>query len=640
MTYTYNVANSVSSVILTPFATESHATITVNGNTVANGTAYTVNSLVVGSTPVYVNITAQDGTTKKNYVVNVIRAQPATSTDATLKDLQINGTSISGFNPSTLTYTYDVANSVSSVILTPFATESHATITVNGNTVANGTAYTVNSLVVGSTPVYVNVTAQDGTTKKNYVVNVIRAQPATSTDATLKDLQINGTTISGFSPSTLTYTYNVANSVSSVILTPFATESHATITVNGNTVANGTAYTVNSLVVGSTPVYVNITAQDGTTKKNYVVNVIRAQPATSTDATLKDLQINGTTITGFNSNTLTYTYNVANSVSSVILTPFATESHATITVNGNTVANGTAYTVNSLVVGSTPVYVNITAQDGTTKKNYVVNVIRAQTVIIPNIPEPQSNIAAQDVSYASASPGTITNVSFPANNTSVLNLSFIANDNVGAIVAVVDLLFNQSSLTTVAPSGSVYQFLDIWVQDSNAANVENIANATIGFRVAKLWIQSSNINQSSITLNRYSDGVWSQLPTVLVGDDGTYLYFIAQTPGFSPFAITGNPASVQASPLLLTKIAKPTTYTAAGQKITYTYTVTNTGTESIKNIKVTDDKVSVKIVGSTLTAGRSLKGVGTYTITQADMNAGSVTNSATASGKSGPESHF
>ena len=183
----------------------------------------------------------------------------------------------------------------------------------------------------------------------------------------------------------------------------------------------------------------------------------------------------------------------------------------------------------------------------------------------------------------------------------------------------------------------MYQFLDIWVQDGSATNVENIANATIGFRVAKAWILSNNINQSSIMLNRYSDGVWNPLPTILVADDGTYLYFVAQTPGFSPFAITGNSVSVQASPLSLTKIAKPTTYTSVGQKITYTYTVTNTGTVPIKNIKVTDDKVSVKVVGSTLAPGRSLKGSGTYTITQADMNAGSVTNSATATGMVGTQ---
>jgi uncharacterized repeat protein (TIGR01451 family) len=79
------------------------------------------------------------------------------------------------------------------------------------------------------------------------------------------------------------------------------------------------------------------------------------------------------------------------------------------------------------------------------------------------------------------------------------------------------------------------------------------------------------------------------------------------------------------------------TYKYVGQKITYTYTVTNSGTVSIKNIKVTDNKIGVKISRSTLAPGRSVKGTGTYTVTKADMTAGSVTTSATATGMAGTQ---
>jgi PGF-CTERM protein len=57
--------------------------------------------------------------------------------------------------------------------------------------------------------------------------------------------------------------------------------------------------------------------------------------------------------------------------------------------------------------------------------------------------------------------------------------------------------------------------------------------------VDKSWLQDKNIDQSSITLNRYSDGKWDSLSASLSGDDDKYLYFTAKTPGFSPFAITG-----------------------------------------------------------------------------------------------------
>jgi len=53
-------------------------------------------------------------------------------------------------------------------------------------------------------------------------------------------------------------------------------------------------------------------------------------------------------------------------------------------------------------------------------------------------------------------------------------------------------------------------------------------------------LQDKGINRSSITLNRYNDKKWNSLPTSLLSEDDKYLYFTAQTPGFSPFAITGN----------------------------------------------------------------------------------------------------
>ena len=89
--------------------------------------------------------------------------------------------------------------------------------------------------------------------------------------------------------------------------------------------------------------------------------------------------------------------------------------------------------------------------------------------------------------------------------------------------------------------------------------------------------------------------------------------------------------STQAS-LSLTKTADPTTFNAAGQTITYNYTVTNTGNVPVSGIAVTDDKTTVTINSDTLAPGSSVKGTAQYTIKDADMTAGSVTNSANATG--------
>ena len=83
-------------------------------------------------------------------------------------------------------------------------------------------------------------------------------------------------------------------------------------------------------------------------------------------------------------------------------------------------------------------------------------------------------------------------------------------------------------------------------------------------------------------------------------------------------------------------LAKSTTssgYGAARNTIPYSYLVTNTDQSTLTGVGVNDNKVAnVSCPSSTLAAGASETCTGTYTVTQADVDAGSVTNTATASG--------
>ncbi|MFE6868770.1 hypothetical protein ACFVFS_19695, partial [Kitasatospora sp. NPDC057692] len=69
-----------------------------------------------------------------------------------------------------------------------------------------------------------------------------------------------------------------------------------------------------------------------------------------------------------------------------------------------------------------------------------------------------------------------------------------------------------------------------------------------------------------------------------------------------------------------------------GDTVTYTYTVTNTGTAALHNLTVTDDRVA-PIVCSTmsLAAGQSTTCSGSYVVTAADAVVGQIINVATAS---------
>jgi len=118
-------------------------------------------------------------------------------------------------------------------------------------------------------------------------------------------------------------------------------------------------------------------------------------------------------------------------------------------------------------------------------------------------------------------------------------VGFDAKKNAGKTTTIVEQLKNKSTLVSGLPSGKVYKFFNIWVGNSGFAISKNIENPVIGFKVEKAWVRDNNIDWTSIYLNRYSDKKWEQLPAKLVGEDNKYLYFTAETPGFSPFAITG-----------------------------------------------------------------------------------------------------
>ncbi len=85
--------------------------------------------------------------------------------------------------------------------------------------------------------------------------------------------------------------------------------------------------------------------------------------------------------------------------------------------------------------------------------------------------------------------------------------------------------------------------------------------------------------------------------------------------------------------LTLDKTAAAPTGNTAGSTIAYSFLVTNTGNVTLTSVGVTDPKVGpVSCPVTTLAPAASTTCTKTYTLTQADVDAGSVVNTATAAG--------
>ncbi|AMR34026.1 hypothetical protein A0256_22550 [Mucilaginibacter sp. PAMC 26640] len=370
--YTVTVPNTVTAITLSPTVNEANASVKVNGTIVASGTASNSFPLIVGASVFTTVVTAQDGVTTKTYTVTVIRQK---STDATLSNITLtDGSTLTpNFLPGITTYTASVLNTVTTASVIPVANESNAIITIGGRVVNSGAASAPVTLVVGPNTINTIVTAQDGVTTQTYSITVIRMP---STDATLSDLKLSSKTLTpAISSGSLLYNASVGNEVKTITFTPIVNQADATVKINGVSVTSGSPSAAIPLKVGDNTITTVVTAQDGITTKSYIATINRAP---STNATLAQLAVvpNQLNIT-FNKLITGYSMLLKNDVTSAIVTPTVEDATATVVINGIPVASGSPSPAIPLKVGNNPITIIVTAEDGKTKKTYVIIANRA-----------------------------------------------------------------------------------------------------------------------------------------------------------------------------------------------------------------------------------------------------------------------
>jgi gliding motility-associated-like protein len=356
------------------------------------GTTVDITGLTPGTTYQVMTI-EYNGTTagKEVYQTAIATGNPAAVTTisniATLSNLTLSSGPLGPvFASATIEYTATVENAISSVTLTPVLTQANATITINGVTVASGSAFEINNLLVGPNVVTIEVMAQDGITKKTYTTTITRLP---STDASLINLLLSeGSLDPSFTTNEIEYSAVVKNNISTITVTPVSTDANATITINDAIVASGKASDTIDLIIGQTTITTAVMAQDGVTIKTYTITITRLA---SSDASLSDLSItDGDLKPSFSGDKTDYNVTVENAIDTFTVTPIANDANATMTINGVPVDNTASGTTIPLNVGDNTITIVVTAPDGTTIQTYTIHVYRegaqvvATNVITPN----------------------------------------------------------------------------------------------------------------------------------------------------------------------------------------------------------------------------------------------------------------
>ncbi|BCA53577.1 hypothetical protein W02_07170 [Nitrospira sp. KM1] len=479
LNYSDEVASNVTNVSVIPTLVDTNATVTVNGQATNSGEASTVSLGVAGSsTTIFIVVTAPSGA-QKTYILTVNRA--ALGGNNNLQSLTVtSGTLAPAFNANTTNYSVNVASGVTSVTVTAQAQDADATVNINGQ----GT--TSRSVTLGgagsSTPISIVVTAPNGS-QKTYLVTVNRA--ALGGNNNLQNLTVSpGTLAPAFNANTTNYEVDVASGVTSVTVTAQAQDNGATVSINGQSTTN------RSVTLGgagsSTPISIVVTAPNGS-QKTYFVTVNRA--ALGGNNNLQSLTVSpGTLDPAFNTNTTSYSVDVASGVNSVTVTPTLQDTSASMMVNGQGTSSGQARIITLNGPGSsTTISIVVTAPNGS-QKTYFVTVNRAAL---------GGNNNLQNLTV---SPGTLN----PAFNTNTTSYSVDVASNVGNITVTATLQDTNASMTINGQGTSSGQARSISLQPAGS-------NTTITIIVTA---PNGISNPYTITVNRAMPGTSADLSSL------------------------------------------------------------------------------------------------------------------------------
>jgi len=461
-----------------------------------------------------------NGSSNAIYVDNLYfyKSPTASGTDATLKELEVDGASVEGFTPNKGSYSIEVLGGT--------ITAPQITLATTSDTSASVSITQANSIPGDAT---ILVTAQDGTTTKSYTISFYVGgpnidAPAPPVRAVLDvisifsdtynnisganynpDWQQNGygSASSTFEPAgsrnvVLAYpNFNYQgiefNSVQDITAMEFL---HLDIwTVNGvipklsvissgaeipHTIANGDGkwQSIEIPIAGITgditkAIQLKFIGGNGSSSAIYVDNLYfyKNPTASGEDATISALEVDGVSVVNFTPNSESYLFALAGGTTTVPQITLATTADAA--------ASATITQANAIPGDAT---VLVTAQDGTTTKTYKVSFF----IGFPNVnaPTPPVRNSLDVISIFSGSYNNITGANYNPNwqqsGFSSANAAFQPTGSGNAVLAYPNFNYQGIEFNSVQDITAMeFLHLDIWTVKGVVPTISVISSGTV-----------------------------------------------------------------------------------------------------------------------------------------------------------------
>ncbi|MBD0726361.1 hypothetical protein B6A10_14370 [Flavobacterium sp. L1I52] len=565
---------------------------------------------------------------------------------ALVKTAVVSGTGVKG---DVITYTFTVTNTGNTTLTNVVVTDPMTGLVISGGSIASLAPGATNSTIIGT---YIitqadidagKVSNQATVTAKDPFGNVITDLSGTSvtTDdstetpvtqnpsiALVKTASVSGL---GGLGDTVTYTFAVTNTGNTTLTNVVITDPLPDLVINGSPIASlapgatslaitGT-YSIKQtdLDAGKVSNQATVTAKDpqnndvtdlsGTT---ILTDDTTETPvgARSTIALVKTASVGGS---GGLGDIITYTFAVTNTGTTTLTNVVVTDPMVGLIITGNPVASIAPGITDSSITGT---YV-ITQAD--IDAGQVVN----SALVTAKDP---SNNDVTDISGTTigTNDNTITPITQNSTITLVKTASVGGSGGVGDVITYTFTIHNtgNTTLKNILVSDPMPGLL---LTSNLIASLAPDADTTITgtYVITQADVDAGKVsNQATVTAkDPQNNNVTDLSGTSEITNDPTEVTFTKS-------------ASIA---FVKTGVYKGNaTKAKVGDKITYTFTVTNTGNVTIKNVTINDTKLGItNLVVSPSTLAPLASGVATmdYTITQADIDAGKVTNTATATGK-------